>query len=52
MAMPGTARRQPIRFLVFSASLRQGSLNTRLAELAATAIQAGSRSRSTSGTGC
>jgi chromate reductase len=32
--------RQPVRFLVFSASLRQGSLNTQQAELAATVIEA------------
>jgi chromate reductase, NAD(P)H dehydrogenase (quinone) len=32
--------REPIRFLVFSASLRHGSLNTRLAGLAATVIEA------------
>jgi chromate reductase, NAD(P)H dehydrogenase (quinone) len=32
--------REPVRFLVFSASLREGSLNTRLADLAATAIEA------------
>ena len=31
--------RQPVRFLVFSASLRQDSLNTQLAELAATVIE-------------
>jgi len=39
--MPGSRRRQPVRFLVFSASLRRDSLNTRLAELAAAAIEAG-----------
>src|SRR5580700_3547547 len=39
--MPGSQRRQPVRFLVFSASLRRDSLNTRLAELAAAAIEAG-----------
>jgi len=33
--------RQPIRLLVFSASLRAGSLNTRLARLAADAIRRG-----------
>jgi len=32
--------REPVRFLVFSASLRTGSLNTRLAVLAAAAIRA------------
>jgi NAD(P)H-dependent FMN reductase len=32
--------REPVRFLVFSASLRAGSLNTRLAELAAETIRA------------
>jgi chromate reductase, NAD(P)H dehydrogenase (quinone) len=32
--------REPVRFLVFSASLRSGSLNTRLARLAAEAIEA------------
>ena len=32
--------REPLRLLVFSASLRAGSLNTRLAELAATSIEA------------
>jgi hypothetical protein len=31
--------REPVSFLVFSASLRKGSLNTRLAELAASAIE-------------
>jgi NADPH-dependent FMN reductase len=41
LLMPGNRRRQPVRFLVFSASLRRGSLNTRLAELAAAAIEAG-----------
>lgn len=34
------ADRQPVRLLVFSASLRTGSLNTRLAELAVAAIEA------------
>jgi chromate reductase, NAD(P)H dehydrogenase (quinone) len=34
------ASREPVRFLVFSASLRAGSLNTRLAGLAAEAIEA------------
>jgi chromate reductase, NAD(P)H dehydrogenase (quinone) len=32
--------REPVRFLVFSASLRAGSLNTQLAELAATTVEA------------
>ena len=32
--------REPVRFLVFSASLRAGSLNSRLAGLAADAIAA------------
>jgi NAD(P)H-dependent FMN reductase len=41
LLMPGRPRRQPVRFLVFSASLRRDSLNTRLAELAAAAIEAG-----------
>jgi chromate reductase, NAD(P)H dehydrogenase (quinone) len=36
----GTTRRQPVSFLVFSASLRSGSLNTRLALLAAAVIEA------------
>lgn len=31
--------RQPVRFLVFAASLRAGSLNSRLAGLAATTIE-------------
>ena len=31
--------RQPLRFLVFAASLRSGSLNARLAELAARMIE-------------
>ena len=31
--------REPVSFLVFSASLRESSLNTRLAELAAGAIE-------------
>jgi len=39
--MPGSRRRQPVRYLVFSASLRRDSLNTRLAELAAAAIEVG-----------
>ena len=38
--LPVPNRREPLRFLVFSASLRHGSLNTRLAELAARAIVA------------
>ena len=33
--------REPLRLLVFAASLRAGSLNARLAELAATVIEAG-----------
>lgn len=33
--------REPVRFLVFSASLREQSLNTRLARLAAATIEAG-----------
>jgi NAD(P)H-dependent FMN reductase len=37
MTAPG---REPVRFLVFSASLRAESLNTRLARLAATTIEA------------
>ena len=32
--------REPVHFLVFSASLREGSLNTRLAELAVATIEA------------
>jgi NAD(P)H-dependent FMN reductase len=36
----GAAPREPVRFLVFSASLRSGSLNTRLARLAAAVIEA------------
>jgi NAD(P)H-dependent FMN reductase len=39
--MHGARTREPVRFLVFSASLRRGSFNTRLAELAAAAIEAG-----------
>lgn len=35
----GASKRSEVRFLVFSASLREGSLNTRLAELAATTIE-------------
>jgi chromate reductase len=34
----GGTRREPVRYLVFSASLRAGSLNTRLARLAAETI--------------
>ncbi len=33
------ASREPVRFLVFSASLRDGALNTRLAELAARCLE-------------
>ena len=36
----GSRSREPVRFLVFSASLRRGSLNSQLAELAATCISA------------
>ena len=36
----GSRPREPVRFLVFSASLRHGSLNSQLAELAATCISA------------
>ena len=36
----GSRPREPVRFLVFSASLRRGSLNSRLAELAAACISA------------
>src|SRR6187200_1546038 len=32
-------RQEPMRFLVFSVSLRDGSLNTRLAKLAATIVE-------------
>ena len=39
--MPAARPLEPVRFLVFSASLRRGSLNTRLVELAAAAIEAG-----------
>jgi NAD(P)H-dependent FMN reductase len=35
-----TDQREPLRILVFSASLRADSLNTRLAQLAAAAIEA------------
>jgi chromate reductase, NAD(P)H dehydrogenase (quinone) len=38
--MNDSAPRQPIRLLVFSASLRSGSFNTRLAELAAVTVEA------------
>jgi NAD(P)H-dependent FMN reductase len=38
--MKASVPRQPITLLVFSASLRSGSLNTRLAELAAVTIEA------------
>jgi chromate reductase, NAD(P)H dehydrogenase (quinone) len=37
----GDPPREPVRYLVFSASLRKDSLNSRLAELAAVAIDAG-----------
>jgi len=33
------SKREPISFLVFSASLRAGSLNTTLAKLAASSIE-------------
>lgn len=36
----GQAPREPVRYLVFSASLRAGSLNTKLAQLAAVTIDA------------
>jgi NAD(P)H-dependent FMN reductase len=36
----GRASREPVRYLVFSASLRAGSLNTQLARLAALTIEA------------
>jgi chromate reductase len=36
--MSTTSTREPIRLLVFAASLRTGSLNARLADLAAVAI--------------
>jgi NAD(P)H-dependent FMN reductase len=36
----GNPSREPVRYLVFSASLRAGSLNTQLASLAATTIEA------------
>ena len=38
--MTGGQLRQPVRFLVFAASLRRDSLNSKLAALAATAIEA------------
>jgi len=38
--MNASRSREPVCFLVFSASLRAGSLNTRLAELAAVTIEA------------
>ncbi len=38
--MTDGVRREPIGFLVFSASLREGSLNTQLADLAVAAIEA------------
>jgi chromate reductase, NAD(P)H dehydrogenase (quinone) len=38
--MSDSQSREPVGFLVFSASLREGSLNTRLAALAAEAIEA------------
>jgi chromate reductase len=37
--MPADRLREPVRYLVFSASLRRGSLNTKLADLAAAAIE-------------
>ena len=39
MNQPITHKQEPIRILLFSASLRSESLNTRLAKLAATAIE-------------
>ena len=39
-AMASTDSREHVRFLVFSASLRRGSLNSRLAVLAANVIEA------------
>ena len=39
-AAENASAREPVRFLVFSASLREGSLNTRLAHLAAMTIEA------------
>lgn len=38
--MNNSPSREPVGFLVFSASLREGSLNTRLAALAAEVIEA------------
>ena len=38
--MADAPHREPIRFLVFSASLREGSLNAELAGLAAVTIEA------------
>ncbi|HZO87528.1 MAG TPA: hypothetical protein VFB38_04255 [Chthonomonadaceae bacterium] len=38
-ATPSTGGPGPTRFLVFSASLRTGSFNTRLAQLAARVIE-------------
>lgn len=38
--MSDAQAREPVQFLVFSASLREGSLNTRLARLAARVIEA------------
>jgi NAD(P)H-dependent FMN reductase len=38
--LPSPQEREPVRFLVFSASLRADSLNSRLARLAATKIEA------------
>ena len=38
--LPASRDREPVRFLVFSASLRAGSLNSRLARLAAATIEA------------
>ena len=38
--MPPGPLRQPVRFLVFAASLRRDSLNSKLAALAATAVEA------------
>jgi chromate reductase, NAD(P)H dehydrogenase (quinone) len=40
MDIEDSSPREPVRFLVFSASLREQSLNTRLAALAATCIEA------------
>ncbi len=38
--MDAPEQREPVNFLVFSASLREGSLNSRLAELAASTVEA------------